>query len=204
MEEDNNVIIERSINLGELGWPAESALATEEYFVRSYQDMRGLTWDDAYETLKLEKELIDRYPGDLNDAEESMFETEKDISGLYGLDLGIASTVVALSAAGCAPIASCNGAPSHHEAYPLIAFYCRKGRVRDILKATEIAKCELCNGESGALVVYGENVGTLMEFAEVLFSLRESLKPLSRPDRKKYPRKKDERQLAFDIPLIIC
>jgi len=162
--------------------------------------MRGLTWDDAYETLKLEKELIDRYPGDLNDAEETMFETEEDVSGLYGLDLGIASTVVALSAAGCAPVASCNGAPGHHEAYSLVAFYCRKGRVKDILKATEISNCGLYNGESRALVAYGENVGTLMQFAEVLIALRESLKSPSRPDRKKYPRKRDKRQLAFDIP----
>jgi len=200
MTKDNDIIIDRKVNLKELQWPAESALATEDYFVRGYQDMRGLTWDDVWETLKLERAIINRYPGDLSDAEESVFEKEEDISCLCGLDLGIASTIVALSAAGCAPIASCNGAPGHHEAYPLIAFYCRKGRVRDILKATEIAKCGLYNGESGALVVYGENVGTLMEFAEVLFSLRESLKPLSRPDQKKYPRKKDERQLAFDIP----
>jgi len=206
-EDENDVIIKLSVNLSELSWPGESALATEEYFVRGYQDMRGLTWDDACETLKLEKKLIDRYPGDLSDAEESVFEKEEDVSGLYGLDLGIVSTVVALSAAGCAPVASCNGASGHHEAYPLVAFCCRKGRVRDILKATEIANCGLYNGESGALVVYGGNVKTLMKFAEVLIAQRESLKPLSNPNQKsirgqskKYHRKRDKRQLAFDIP----
>ncbi len=62
--------------------------------------------------------------------------------GLFGLDIGVASAVIALSAARCIPCSSCNGGAyggSHQERHPVIAFYaenradraaialCRKG-----------------------------------------------------------------------------
>jgi hypothetical protein len=43
----------------------------------------------------------------------------------YGLDVGVASTVVALSPLGCVPLSSCNGGcygDFHHESHPLIVF----------------------------------------------------------------------------------
>jgi hypothetical protein len=181
MPEENGVIIERSVSFSELQWPAESVLVSEEYFNRCYQDMRGFTWDDACRTLKLEKEIVARGAGDLSTAMESMSDSE--IASLYDLDLGVASAVVALSAAKCAPVSSCNGAPGHNEAYPLVAFYCRKDRARDILKAAEVADCGLYNGDSGVLVVYARNVQMLMSFAEALTSRKHSLARLSKPRR---------------------
>jgi hypothetical protein len=197
MQEDDEVLIERSVSVGELGWPSEMELAEEDCFNRGYQDLRGLTWDDASRVLKLERGIITRGAGDLGVATESMSDSE---SGSLGdLDLGVAAVVVALSAAQCAPISSCNGSPGHNEAYPLVAFYCRKGRMRDILKVAELTDCGLHNGNSGTLVVYAGNVHRLMSFAEALIERRNRLALLSRPQRARRSPKKDQRQLTLDL-----
>ncbi len=104
---EDELRIERSVDPARLNWPPDSWLASEDYFVRGYADMRGLTWSDACETLRLEQGLLVRAAGDPVAAEEVISDEER--FDLDGLDLGVASSVVALSAAGCAPIASCSG-----------------------------------------------------------------------------------------------
>jgi len=171
--------IERLVDSGALGWPSEEELVEEDYFNRGYQDLRGLDWDDAREVLQLERVIIGRGSGDLTAATESMSDSE--CTRLGDLDLGVASAVVALSAAKCAPISSCNGSPGHNEMYPVVAFYCRKGRVRDVLKVAELTDCGLCNGDSGVLILHAGTVQKLLSFAEVLIERRDRLRPLSRP-----------------------
>ena len=128
-----------------------------------------------------------------------------EIANLNGeetyLDLGVGAAVFALSAANCAPISSCSGGPGHHEPYPLVAFYCRRGRVRSLLKAAELANCGLVNGAEGALVVYAEDVGGLLTFAETLVEMKDNLKPLNKPRlrRDKPFAQADTQQLTLDL-----
>ena len=177
MEEE--FLIERSIEPSQLDWPPESDLASEENFVRGYKDMRGFSWEDACETLKVERDILVRVAGDLSAAEESL--TGDEWCALRGLDVGVASAVVALSAANCAPFSSCNGEVGHHEVHPCIGFYCRKGRVPNLLKAAEIACCGLTIGEAGFVVLYARSVAPLLRFAERLIGMRNQLQRLSRP-----------------------
>ena len=174
MEEE--FLIERTIAPAQLSWPPESNLASEDYFVRGYMDMRGLNWEDASGALEMERGILARVAGDLSVAEETMCDEERFEFG--GLDVGVSSAVVALSAADCAPISSCNGGAGHHEAYACIAFYCRKGRLRDLLKAAELAGCGLESGEAGRVVLYAENVAPLLLFAEKLIEMRNQLERL--------------------------
>lgn len=195
---EDELVIERLVDHTQLGWPPDSELASEDHFVRGYTDMRGLTWDDAYQTLTVERELLLRGAGDPAAAEEAI--SDEEHFDLYGLDVGVASAVAALSAANCAPIASCNGGAGHHEFHPLVGFYCRKGRVRDILKAAQHADCGLVNGDSGVLVLYAGHVDALICFAEKLIEMRSSLKPLSRRSRRNgRSRKRNPNQLALDL-----
>ena len=195
----NEFVIERSVVSVELYWPPESALASEDHFARGYRDMRGFVWEDAYHTLKEEQETLVRLAGALSVTEMAI--SSEGYPGFYDLDVGVAAAVVALSAANCAPISSCNGEPSHHELYPLVAFYCRKGRVRDLLKAAELANCGLINGDSGILVLHARHVDALMLFAAKLIEMKDDLKPLSKPRlrRNRPPPRGDAGQLAFDI-----
>ena len=174
MEEE--FLIKRSIATAQLSWPPESKLATDDYFVRGYGDMRGETWGNASETLEMEREFLGLMPGDLSAAEAAL--CAGDRFELRGLDLGVASAVVALSAANCAPIASCNGGANHHEDYPCVTFYCPKVRLPDLLKAAELAGCGLESGGDGSAVLYADNVEPLLLFAEKLIEMRDQLRPL--------------------------
>ena len=189
---EGEFLIEQSVELSRLDWPPESDLASEEHFVRGYIDMRGLTWEDACEALRLEQDILLRAEGDLAGAGEAL--SDDEYYALYGLDVGVTAAVVALSAASCAPFTSCNGGVGHHEAHPAIGFYCRKGRVRSLLNAAEVASCGLVNGEGGFLVLYAASVAPLLLFAEELIGMKDQLKPLSRP----YTRRK--RQLPNRNP----
>ena len=190
-------MIQRTIDPSLLEWPSESDLVEEDIFARGYIDVRGAIWEDVCTMLEEERKALAQ-PGDgVNPGIE--------ITNLNGeetyLDLGVGAAVFALSAANCAPISSCSGGPGHHERYPLIAFYCRKGRVRNLLKVAELANCGLVNGVEGGLVVYAEDVGGLLTFAETLVEMKDNLKPLSRPHlrRNKPTAQDDTRQLTFDL-----
>lgn len=196
---EQEFLIEQAVDHSQLDWPAESDLASEEHFVRGYIDLRGLTWEDACEALKLERDILIRVTGDLAAAGESL--SDDEYYALYGLDVGVAAAVVALSAANCAPFTSCNGEVRHHEAHPCIGFYCRKGRVRNLLKAAEVARCGLVNGEGGFLVLYAASVAPLLLFAEELIGMKDQLKPLSQPYSRRCRRSpmRNNGQLSLDL-----
>lgn len=105
-----------------------------------YRDVRGAKWSDVVDVLEQDRELADRlvrtadiyeqivkYLGERNRAEGEDARGEAYWNSVYGyLDPGIASSVLALSAAGAAPVYSCNGGifgDKHHEAFPLVCFY---------------------------------------------------------------------------------
>lgn len=189
-------MIQRIVDQSLLEWPSESDLVEQEMFVRGYIDVCGATWEDVYTVLEEEREALAQ-PGDgVNPGIEVV-----NLNGEEAyLDLGVGAAVLALSAAGCAPISSCSGGPGHHEPHPLVAFHCRKGRVRNLLKAAELADCGLVNGV-GNLILYAEHVNSLLCFAEILIEMKDSLKPLSkrRPSRAKPLIVEHPDQMALDL-----
>ncbi len=139
-----------------------------------YEDLSAATWDDARAVLQAEHELLD-----------SGFDPSDDDDGLavsefsevaFGLDPGVASSVLALCAAGCRTYSSCNGWPRHDEDYALVAFRCSPKLVPKLLDLAEIAACGLENGYPGLLLLYANDVKDLMRFAGELIS--RSAKPV--------------------------
>lgn len=99
MEEE--FLIERSVEPTQLYWPPECRLAREDNFVRGYRDIRGTSWEDASYILEMEQEILARVGGDLSAAEELVYDDEIDEFIEVGpFDVGVASAVSALSAAG--------------------------------------------------------------------------------------------------------
>jgi hypothetical protein len=77
---------------------------------------------------------------------------------LMGLDIGVASSVVALSAARCIPFSSCNGGSlggHHHEAFPLVSFFAKVEWISVIVEAAEEANAGVSNS-GNAVVVYAQ------------------------------------------------
>ncbi len=169
-----DVEIVREVDRGSLGWP-EPGEAQDETGLgcnRAYIDLRRMSWTEARRAAELERQLIERIESASDPAaeyeaiEDELFE---DDVGLYGLDLGVAGVVIALSAAGCVPFASCNAGAfggRHHESYPLIVFYARAEAVDDLLAAAEEAEIGLGGGEW--LQVYTDDIRKMTRFATAL------------------------------------
>jgi hypothetical protein len=170
-----NLEIERSVDLDTLGWP-ERGTAGEDGLRcnRAYIDLRGLSWVQSQAVLALDARFINilQSQGDFdssfdqvkNELEELYDEGDE---GLFGLDLGVASSVVALSAARCIPFSSCNGGAfgdHHEEAFPLVSFFVKPAWVSLLLEITTTANVGLYNSGDG-LVVYGE-ILDMLSFAK--------------------------------------
>src|ERR1700716_1490756 len=96
---------------------AEAEAAEDEGFLggnQYYQDLRGWTWSEVRAVLDAEARAIARIALSADPAAaEARFEDERDadedpIEALFGLDVGVAAAVLALSALGAMPYISCN------------------------------------------------------------------------------------------------
>ena len=95
---------------------------------------------------------------------------------IMGLDIGVASTVAALSADGFIPCTSCNAGAfggRHHETYPIVAFYVQPQSVPLLLQCAEDSEVGLDNDQGWSpedlpIVVYADDIRKLGAFAEAL------------------------------------
>ena len=150
---------------------------------RDYWDLRGLSWDDARGVMEIEAEYILRIEqaAPMEDAEE-LFDVEELVE-IMGVDIGVASTVAALSASGFIPCASCNGGAfggTHHEVYPLVAFYAYPQSVPLLLQCAEESGVGLHNDQGWSpddlpIVVYADSIKKMRMFAEALMKISSAL-----------------------------
>lgn len=209
MDKDDAVVeIRRQVDMSELSWPARDRDLTDDSGVgcnRLYIDLRRMPWSEARRVLEIEEDQLlhedeiaasgdvagdkpeqgvrqrstnndtDVDNDDDNEVDDELYEK------LYGLDLGVASVVLALSAAGCVPFASCNGGPGHHELYPVVVCWARPQRVLDLLEIADEVGCGLENADDGAVLVYADDVLKMLAFARVLIGRRKGLRNLRRP-----------------------
>lgn len=203
-----DVVPIRAVDPKRVGWPRrgeaghDSALGGN----RHYADLRRLSWADATRILAAERELIGRIEA-AEDAEaecdlieDELYESDE---GLLGLDLGVASTVVALSAAGCVPFSSCNGAAfggAHKEAYPLIAFFARPRAAALLLKLGEETGVGLENGDNGCLIAYANDIRRLLNLAAAIIRDRKAFDEVNARRRRRIAmRAPEEGQMTLSI-----
>ena len=167
-----DVQISRDAVAEQLAWPGDGDLGFTGN--RSYEDLRGLTWPETERIFSAEQRLIARIvAADSPEAEYEAIldELSEDFDYLSFLDLGIASTTLALSAAGCIPISSCNASAfggHHHEDHPLVAFYLQPTILSILVSCAQDAGVGLSNGSDGAALVYSSEIQSMMRFAECL------------------------------------
>lgn len=170
-----DVELERIAESPSLGWPEPGEAGSERNLGgnRSYSDLRGIRWSEAREMLESEGSLIKRIEladdpeAEYLDVEEESYEAAFD---LCGLDLGVASTVAMLSAAGMITCSSCNGGAfggHHHELYPLVAFFAKPYHLPVLMRCAEKANIGLECSE-GMLVAYADDIRCMMDFAALL------------------------------------
>lgn len=196
-----DVEICRSVSGEGLGWPEAGeagARGMDGGFGgnRSYVDLRGMAWKEVQRIHDLERDLLARIVAS-NDPEDEhdaiVDELHEDDQGLLGLDLGVASAVVALSAARCIPFASCNGGAfggHHHEDYPVVAFYARPPHVPLLIAAAEESGCGLEHGSNGCLVLFASEIYALHSFARALTGRKSDLRKLRLHPKRPTPKRR--------------
>ncbi len=201
-----DVEIVRKVDPGQLGWPGpreandDSSLGCN----RNYMDLRRRSWAEAERAFTLEQRLIARIQSALDpeseyeSIEDELFENDE---GLWGLDLGVASAVISLSAAKCLPFSSCNAGAfggTHHETYPTVAFYTRPEMVELLIAAADEAAIGLDGNDY--LVAYANDIRNMLAFAESIIRRRIEFGALGRQRSPRTKRNKNEDR-QYDLPL---
>lgn len=166
--------VSREFDAKRLRWRHADDVKGSEWNL-GYADLSGFSRPEAQRVLQLESELVRRIEASDDPAaellaiEDEPYE-ERD-EHLYGLDLGVASAVAALSVVGCVPIPSCYGGSfgdSHREQYPLVAMFASRSALPAIEAAAQRSDTGLENGHDGILVVYANDVRKMMQFGSFL------------------------------------
>lgn len=176
IHETVDVEIVRDVDPAAIG-PFENADAEDGIMLNhAYVDMRGYSIDDAREILDEEGQLLRDIEdlGDDGDGLEALLDgLYEDASELNRFDVGTAGTIFALSAAGAAPISSCNGGllgeMSHSSDVPHILFSVTPDRLGPIFAAAEAADVGLLNN-MGHVEVFADRISKLNLFGRRLLT----------------------------------
>lgn len=133
-----------------------------------YRDLRGLTLEDARRGVALESEQVEQLLANgsgCSGCDDGCQQCEPEIEGL---ELGVASTVVALSAFGCTPYTSCNGGAfggDHPSSHLIVGFYLRPPHVETVRDAAWRAGVGLTNDANGGVYVITDDPRAMLTFA---------------------------------------
>lgn len=152
--------------------PFENADAEDGILLNhDYVDMRGHSMSDAREVVTEEAQILRDVAaiGDDEDRLETLIEELYEAaSELSRFDIGTAGTIFALSAAGAAPISSCNGGllseTSHASEVPHVLFSVENERLGPIRAAAEHVDVGLINN-AGHVEVFADSIPKLNLFA---------------------------------------
>lgn len=179
----HNISIDRDVDISRLRWPDNTSInediddeeddnVTMGWVNRDFMRVGHVSWDEVRNLIVYEKELLNHINEEDSqldyDAAVEDDEYEHLVIELGGFDVGIASCVLALSAAGCITMTSCNGSYGHDESYPLVVFRCRGSWIPILLTIAEKTGCGLENSYAGTVVVYANDVRSMLSFAEAL------------------------------------
>ncbi|WP_157019470.1 hypothetical protein [Mesorhizobium xinjiangense] len=183
-----DVQIERTVSAEGLRWPIGAEVESDSGLGcnREYCDLRGVSWTDARQIHAFELGMIRQIetrvvPDEDYASLEEELESADEAGLLMGLDIGVASTVAALSAARCIPVTSCNGGAfgiPHHEVHPLVVFCARSQHLELLVQGAEKASVGLVSNASGYLVVYADDIRKMSAFALALIEMRTDFRQL--------------------------
>ena len=185
-----DVDIARDVSFERLTWPRPGE-AVDEYGLgmnRQYMDLRRLPWSEAKRVFDEETGLIERIEKFTEPEEEYDAIEEELFDKLDDLDLGVASTVIAVSAARCVPFTSCNAGAyggRHTEQHPLVGFFARVPMGKLILACAEDCPIGLHTHENGCLVAYADDIRAMRKFAATLIERRKLFRDLRMPRKAK-------------------
>ena len=177
----------QALDAASLAWPQEADAASDSLEANHYYmaDVRLARWEDVDRVLKRESEVLPLL-GAAEHAEAEWESQSERISAaadgvadefFSALDPGIASTVLALGAAGCIPFWSCNGGAfggEHSSPFPIVRFFAKVEHIIVLAVAAEKSGAKLHQDEHGRCAVSADGVDVMRPFA---LALREACSP---------------------------
>ena len=203
-----DVHIKRHIDLERLSWPKPGEAMDEGDLGcnRCYEDLRCLPWCEARRVYAFEDKCIERILNSTHAEKEyesiiAELADDLDTIGLFGLDIGVASAVLALSSARCIPFTSCNAGAfggNHAEEWPMVAFYAKVPSIPLLLECAEEARTGLVNAELGSLVTYADDIRKMRSFSNAIIERSSAFRNL-RFKNDTTDRPHDERQMELEL-----
>lgn len=169
-----------------LDWPYRGEAASDDFCGnQSYRDLRGLGWRQFQAALARERATIAEYeamdPEDRRYAEEEWPDDDRRIQDLMGLEIGVASLGIAISAAGGIPFSSCNGSAfyseGHLEPVPVVGFFWPLVNLHVLEECIIATRTQLWSNKRGRIVVSAEYITRMIDLAEEIYRRRTSLAP---------------------------
>jgi hypothetical protein len=186
------VVIEQVLDVASLAELSDTAAneADESGYLagnQMYQDLRCYGWPDVARALRLERRLIAKLQEaeDL-DAEGMRIDDERldcfePSDGLWGLDLGVASATIALSALGTVPVGSRNAGGfggQHQSVHPYVAFFIGGAAPDLIISIARAAGVGIRSDSTGLAQIFGPGDLDLLRFAETALASSDPDAPL--------------------------
>ena len=148
-----------------------------------YQDLRGYGWPDVARALALEHRLIAKLQ-EAEDLEAEAMQIDDErldcfepSDGLWGLDLGVASATIALSAFGAIPVAKLQRRRLRRDASRSVSvcrvLHWRSGPGNDYLDSRD-SRCRDTKRYDGVAQIFGAGDLSLLRFAETALNIERS------------------------------
>jgi hypothetical protein len=171
----------RALDPASLAWPEEADAASDSLEANHYYmaDARLARWEDVDRVLKRESEVLpllgvaDHADAEWENQSERISAAADGVADEFfsALDPGVASTVLALGAAGCIPFWSCNGGAfggEHTSVVPIVRFFAKAEHITVLAAAAESSGAKLHQDEHGRCAVSTEGVDVMRAFALAL------------------------------------
>jgi hypothetical protein len=177
--------IRQQVRLDQLGYPAEDVLACQDGLLanRDYIDWRGAPWDFVFQAYDAEMRLIaeaDKQSTTAEEFEELLVGFEDDWGLLEAdlpFDIGVNSSVLAVSALGCAPVSSCRYHLNRGGGdTPYVTLWAREREARiikDVAKRVKVGALNEMLNAGGGILVFSNSVMGMMDFSKALYDGRE-------------------------------
>lgn len=159
---------------------------------RNYMNLRGARWRDVDRLIDVEEQLMTPCLTEATDQEsfnqlwararegfdlpDELEDAPTIAESAYALDFGTAAATLALNAAGCPTIISCNG---HGRWEPYVGFWLPIAKLALLQEAAAAAGIGLGNSINGAVAAYSATPDGLLRFAKELRRRSSSVSPHS-------------------------
>ena len=175
-----NSKITQDLDVSMLEYPPERILSAKGLIDNIYYtDERGWRWKGFLEIYEIEKKLVSETKKEAKNEKEFDWILQdstscNDIFPPLNFESGISSITVAMSALGCAPASSCRCHPflNKNNYSPHVTAWATRHKAEEILssaKGLEIAVRNRKIGGSEGLIVYSNDVITLLDFSKKLY-----------------------------------